>query len=143
MENNVNNEVVNNDLNLEGKKILLVDDNKLNIKVAQRLIQKYNPEVEAIESGFECLDKIKNGNKYDLILMDDMMPEMSGTETQKRLRQIYEYDFPIIVLTANAIEGAREKYLEEGFDEYISKPIIRNELERILKMFLLEKNNAI
>lgn len=74
------NEVV---LNLSNKKILIVDDNKLNLKVAERLIQKYNPQIETVESGFECLKKIEDGNIYDLIFMDDMMPEMSGTETQK------------------------------------------------------------
>ena len=126
------NEVV---LDLSNKKILIVDDNKLNLKVAERLIQKYNPQIETVESGFECLKKIEDGNIYDLIFMDDMMPEMSGTETQKKLHE-NGYARPIVVLTANAVAGARENYLKEGFDDYISKPIIKTELERILKTFM-------
>ena len=63
------------------------------------------------------------------------MPEMSGTETQKKLHE-NGYDRPIVVLTANAVAGARENYLKEGFDDYISKPIIKTELERILKTFI-------
>ena len=67
------------------------------------------------------------------------MPEMTGTETQKKLHQITGYDIPTVVLTANAVEGMRENYLKAGFDEYISKPIIKDELKRILKMFLIDK----
>ena len=76
----------------DNKRILLVDDNKLNLKIATRLLSEYNINVDAIESGFVCLDKIKDNEKYDLILLDDMMPKMSGTETLHNLRLIENFD---------------------------------------------------
>ncbi len=123
-------------LNFADKKVLIVDDNDLNIKIAIRHIEKYNIQVEACESGYECLEKINNGSIYDLILLDDMMPKMSGTETLHILRENPNFKTNVVVLTANAIEGMREKYIEEGFEDYLSKPIDRKELERVLRRFL-------
>ena len=123
------------ELDLTNKKILLVDDNKVNLKVAENVLKKYNPIVESTGSGQECLDILKN-KEYDLILMDDMMPEMTGTQTMKLLKQNPEFKMPIVVLTANAIIGAKENYLKEGFDDYLSKPIDKNELERVLKTYI-------
>ena len=118
------------------KKILVVDDNKINIKVAERLLKDYKVQVESVISGFECLDKVNEGNKYDLILLDDMMPKMSGVETLKKLKSIEGYNIPTVALTANAISGMREKYLNDGFDDYLSKPIDKNELTTIINKFL-------
>ena len=126
-------------LDLNNKKILIVDDNKLNLKVASKLLSKYNPIIECIESGFECIDKIKQGNYYDLILMDDMMPKMSGIETFKKLKEIEGYDIPTIALTANALTGSKEKYIDLGFDGYLAKPIDNNELYRILVKFITKR----
>ena len=117
------------------KRVLLVDDNNLNIKVATRFLNKYNINPDSCISGKECIEKINSGNDYDLILMDDMMPEMSGTETCNKLKA-NGIKIPIIVLTANAVKGQREEYLTKGFDEYLSKPINQKELSRILKLFL-------
>ena len=124
------------DLDLTNKKILLVDDNKLNLKVAENVLKIYNPTIESVNSGKECLDIIAK-NSYDLILMDDMMPEMSGTETMKILKGKESFTTPIVVLTANAIEGAREQYLKEGFNDYLAKPIDKNELIRVLNTFVV------
>ena len=121
-----------NEINLENKKILIVDDNKLNLKVASKFLSKYNPIIDTSESGFECIDKIKNGNNYDLILMDDMMPKMSGVETLKELKKIEKFNIPVVALTANAVSGMKEKYLNEGFNDYLSKPIDKEELRRVL-----------
>ena len=130
------------ELDLTGKRILLVDDNKINIKVAENVLKKYNPTIESTDSGKVCLD-VLNDKTYDLILMDDMMPEMTGTETMKLLRQNPEFKIPIVVLTANAIVGAKENYLKEGFDDYLAKPIDRNELERVLKTYInISENNT-
>ncbi len=118
------------------KKVLIVDDNALNLKVASKLLEKYNLNIDTVESGEECLDRVKS-IKYDLILMDDMMPKMSGTETFHELKKDSNFDTPVIALTANALVGEREKYLKEGFSEYLAKPINREELERCLKHFLL------
>ena len=120
----------------KNKKILLVDDNVINLKIATRLLEKYGFEISSVLSGKECLDLIENKNKYDLIFLDDMMPEMSGTETLKILRKKENFNIPVVALTANAISGMREKYLNDGFDEYLAKPIIRDELEIIMKKLL-------
>lgn len=121
------------------KRILVIDDNKLNIKIASRLLSEYSVVVDEAESGFVCLDKINNGEKYDLILMDDMMPKMSGTETLHKLQQIYNFNIPVVVLTANAIDGMKENYIKEGFDDYLAKPIDKAELSRVLNKYLSGK----
>lgn len=117
-------------------KVLIVDDNKINLKVAARLLESYNLDLDMVTSGKECINKVLEGNKYELILLDDMMPKMSGTETLANLKKIIGFNIPTVALTANAISGMREKYLASGFDEYLSKPIDKFELENILKMYL-------
>lgn len=119
----------------KNKRILVVDDNKLNIKVATRLLKNYNIVPDTVLSGIECIEKLKT-NTYDLILMDDMMPNMSGTETLQELKKDKYFNTKVVVLTANAIQGMKEKYLSSGFTDYLAKPIDREELERILKMYL-------
>ncbi len=126
-------------MNIKGKKVLIVDDNLINLKVAARLLSTYKLETEEVASGFECLQKIELGQKYDLILMDDMMPKMSGVETFKKLQKMEGFNIPVIALTANAIAGMKENYLKEGFNDYISKPIDKKELERVLKKYLNTK----
>ena len=121
------------------KKILVVDDNNLNIKVAVRLLDTYKIKPDTCTSGLECLEKIKD-TTYDLILLDDMMPKMSGTETLNKIKKEYkDFKTKVVVLTANAISGMKEKYIEEGFDDYLAKPIDRLELERVLKKYLKKK----
>lgn len=127
---------INTNIDFSNKKVLIVDDNKINIKVAERLLKDYNLNIESVFSGFECLDKINSGNTYDLILLDDMMPKKSGVETLKELKKIEGFNIPCIALTANAISGMREKYLSAGFDDYLSKPIDKNELSNILNKYL-------
>ncbi len=131
----VTNYVNNNNIDLSNRTILIVDDNKLNLKVGAKIIKSiYNPNIEFAESGYECIDKIKAGNKYDLILMDDMMPKMSGVETLKELNNIAFFNTPVVALTANAIAGMREKYIEAGFKEYIAKPIEKEELKKVINL---------
>lgn len=139
---NIPNPVVNQSstkLVLEGKKVLIVDDNELNLKIAERMLNSYNITIEKCNSGFECLELIKQGKTYDLILMDDMMPKMSGTETLHILQENPSFNIKVVALTANAIEGMKDKYIENGFNDYISKPIDRNELERVLRRFLTKE----
>ena len=135
---NINSEnvIVVDNLDLSGKKILVVDDNKLNIKVASKILSKYNLNIDSAESGMECLEKIKNGSSYDIIFMDDMMPRMNGGETLLRLKQIEGFKTPVIALTANAINGMKEKYLNQGFNDYLSKPIEKDELHQVLCKYL-------
>jgi len=124
------------DLQFEDKRILVVDDNKINLKVAAKLLKSYGVKVDEVESGFECLRKIEQGEHYDLILLDDMMPKMTGVETFKKLKKIPGFKTPVVVQTANAIAGMREEYLKNGFDDYIPKPIERKELNKIIVKFL-------
>ncbi len=124
---------------LTGKKILVVDDNKLNLKVASKLLEKYHPTISTSDSGFEAIERINNGETYDLILMDDMMPKMSGTETLQKLKQISNFHIPVVALTANAIAGMREKYIQLGFNDYLSKPIEKQELNKVLQNLVVEK----
>ena len=123
-------------INANGARILLVDDNDLNIKVASTLLRKYNFNIDSVNSGFACIDKIEKGEKYDIIFLDDMMPKMSGRETIQKLKSIEGYNIPTIALTANAISGMKEEYLSCGFDDYLSKPIEKLELERVIKTYL-------
>ena len=132
---------IDNNLDLSNKKILVVDDNKLNLKVAAKILSIYKPIVEVLDSGEECIQKIKDGNKYDLILMDDMMPHMRGTEVLNNLKNIEGFNTPVIALTANAITGMREKYLKDGFNDYLSKPIEKLELYKVLNKYLNNKEN--
>ena len=124
-------------IEVKNKTVLVVDDNKINLKVAERLLQTYGVIVECVESGFICIDNLKSGKKYDLILMDDMMPKMSGVETLQKIKvEIPEFDIPVIALTANALTGMREKYLADGFNDYLAKPINKDELNRVINEYL-------
>ena len=87
-------------------------------------------------SGNECIQKIESRNQYDLVFLDDTMPNMSGVETLNRLRKLDYYNSPTIALTANALAGMREYYLSSGFDDYLAKPIEKNELNKILNKYL-------
>ena len=119
------------------KLVLVVDDNKINLKVAERLLETYGIKTECVESGFICIDNLKSGKKYDLILMDDMMPRMSGVETLKKIKsEIKDFNIPVIALTANALTGMKEKYISDGFDDYLAKPINKDQLNRVINEYL-------
>ena len=122
------------------KKILIVDDNKLNIKVARKALQDFNFEIDECYDGQECLGKVVNGNEYDLILMDIMMPNMSGETAIAKLKEKPNFNIPIIALTADAVAGAREKYLSEGFIDYIAKPFKKEQIKE--KLDLVFNNNS-
>ncbi len=128
-------------INANGARLLIVDDNELNIKVAATLLKKYNFTIDSCTSGGLCLEKINNGETYDMILLDDMMPKLSGKETLRRLKENKNFQTPVIALTANAITGMKEEYLSAGFDDYLAKPIEKHELERVIRTFLNKQNN--
>ena len=117
------------------KRILIVDDDKLNIKVATRLLKPYNVQIETLLSGKEAIELLKKETNFDLILLDQMMPEMSGTETLHKLQE-ENIKIPTVMLTADAMVGKKELYLKAGFDDYLSKPINIEELNKILKKYL-------
>lgn len=120
----------------KSKRVLIVDDNPLNIKVAQRALEALNyTNLDTCDSGFKCLEKIKNGSSYDIILMDIMMPGMSGTQTLENLKNISSFKTPVVVLTADALIGANQKYLSQGFSAYLAKPYTKEQLKNILNKY--------
>lgn len=123
-------------LDVSGARALIVDDNELNIKVASTLLKKYNFTIESASSGQECINMLLKDDNYDIIFLDDMMPRMSGRDVIKKLRKAEDFNVPTIALTANAIEGMKEEYLECGFDDYLAKPIEKTELERVIRTYL-------
>ena len=125
-----------NKLDLTGTKILIVDDNNLNLKVAVNFIKPYNADITTCVSGSECISLINSGKVYDLIFMDYMMPKMSGAETLRELKKNPDFKQRVVVLTANTLDGFRERYIEDGFEDYLGKPILKDELERILRKYL-------
>ena len=142
-----NTQVMNIVANLEespvkGKRVLIVDDNILNIKVAKKALMGMGLNIVTCTSGQEAISKIIAKEEYDVILMDIMMPELSGEETLKKMQEITKFTTPVIAVTADAVAGAAEKYLNEGFIDYIAKPFNKNELqEKIIKV--LTKNNKV
>lgn len=126
-------------IKFNGSKVLVVDDNELNLKVIDKILKKFEIHTVLVDSGFESIKLIKANNKFDLILMDDMMPNMRGPEVLKVLKQIDGFNTPVIALTANALAGMRENYIKEGFNDYLSKPLEKEELTKILKTYLNNK----
>ena len=118
--------------NYGSKRVLIVDDNKLNIKVARRALNDFNFELDECYDGLECLEKVKVGNEYDLILMDIMMPNMGGEATMAKLKEIPNFNIPVIALTADAVSGAEEKYKSLGFSDYIAKPFSKEQIKEKL-----------
>ncbi len=121
---------------------LVVDDSKLNLKVAEKILSEYGLNITSVLSGEECIEMIKSGITYDLIFMDIMMPNKNGVETLKELKEIKNFKVPVVALTADAMEGQKEEYLKEGFIDYLSKPIERTELETFLKKELKGKGSS-
>ena len=119
-------------LNYSGKTILIVDDNPLNIKVLRKAIKAYNFVVDEGSNGQEAINKIKSGNKYDIIMMDILMPIMGGAEAIANLKQIAGFNTPVVALTADAMTGAKEKYMGMGFNDYLAKPFSRDMIAKKL-----------
>ena len=118
--------------------ILMVDDNELNRRVFVGLLKATKMQIEEAASGKECLEKVQ-AKKYDIIFLDHMMPELDGVETFHIMQKMKDYpskQAPVVILTANAIVGAKEKYLEEGFDAFLEKPIDYKKLEALVRELL-------
>ena len=119
-------------------KILVVDDTLMNLKVFIGLLKKHGMQIDTAMSGKECLARMKK-TAYHIVFMDHLMPEMDGVETLRQIREMKDNrskDAVIIVLTANAVSGAKEMFLKEGFDDYLSKPIIASKLEKMIQKYL-------
>jgi CheY-like chemotaxis protein len=118
--------------------VLVVDDVESNLYVTEGMLRPYGLKVEVVSSGFEAIEKIKSGKVYDIVFMDHMMPKMDGIEAKKILRAM-GYKHSIVALTANAMIGRAEMFLQNGFDGYISKPIDSREMNVLLNDFIRDK----
>lgn len=117
---------------------LVVDDNYTNLNVASSILKKYGASVLTAVSGADCLRVLKE-NEVDMVLLDYMMPEMNGIDTLENIRKIPGSKYtslPVIALTANVVSGAREMFLEAGFDDFLAKPIVIDKLEKVIKKYL-------
>jgi PAS domain S-box-containing protein len=121
-------------------RILVVDDVETNLYVARGLMSPYGLSIDAVLSGFEAVDKIKKGASYDIIFMDHMMPRMDGIEATKLIHSL-GYTKPIVALTANALAGQSEFFLNNGFDDFISKPIDIRQLNNVLNKLIRDKQS--
>ena len=127
----------NKELELGDKLILVVDDVPLNLKVVEVLLKPFGANVELVNNGKDALEMMKQ-KKYDLILLDHMMPGMNGVETLKQAREISDYykDAAIIAMTGNASVTARDEYLCMGFTDYLEKPILQDKMKEILRAYI-------
>lgn len=123
-------------------KILIVDDNKVNLEVAKGLVGQYLPDIKAVTSGDEALNVFFSEHDFDLIFMDHMMPKMDGIECVSHLRKLDvagAADVPVVALTANAVKDAKKFFLSSGMDDYLPKPIKLDELADIMNRWIPEK----
>ena len=125
-------------LDYTGMRLLVVDDNMLNIKVLKKAIKALNFEVDECYNGKEALEKIEINNNYDIVLMDILMPVMSGDEAIKSLKGMSNFNTPVVALTADAMTGAKEKYQAMGFNDYLAKPFTRDVIAKKLSSILTE-----
>lgn len=124
------------------KRILVVDDVKVNLKVIEGLLKKTQIQIETADGGAKCIEKAYN-KKYDVILLDHMMPEIDGEDALKEIRKegCINRNTPVIVLTAYVMAGARERYIKKGFDDYLSKPVSGEDLEDMLIKYIKKEKN--
>ena len=137
--NNLNREAMNRNMFIApDAKILIVDDNAINLRVESCLMKNYKFTIDTALSGMEALEKLESKD-YDMVFMDHMMPEMDGVDTLHRIRDkagIYYANIPVIALTANAVAGAKEMLIAEGFQDFLSKPVEIASMHRILDKYL-------
>ena len=136
-------DVVSNDagdgdvLDFSNRKIMIVDDDELDIKVTKRYLKKYGVDVIGITNSIECVNRLKGYEEFDMLLVDHMMPVMNGVEILNVVKSLEGYKIPVMIcLTANVIDGAREYYKNLGFDDYLAKPIDKKDFDKIIKRYL-------
>ncbi len=123
-------------IDFSGKSILLVDDNSINLKIGKRILESFNMTVTDCQSGQDCINLIRQGKKYDVIFLDMMMPNLTGLDTFAILSKTEGFNTPVMIITADESFGAEEKYLNEGFADYVPKPFNKEVMYRKLnKLF--------
>ena len=128
----------NSSLTLHNTRVLVVDDNEINLIIAENVLLTYGAEVDTAISGAEAIEMVK-ANEYDVVFMDHMMPEMDGVDTTKVIRSLPEEKYarlPIVALTANVVGDVRDMFLENGMNDFLSKPLEMQEIERVLREVL-------
>ena len=133
----INEDANKNFIDCSQYKALVIDDDELNLKVTERILSEYKFQIETLSDAKECINNIKRDVHYDIIFLDHVMPGIDGIELVhaiKGFKGLY-YVPPVVALTANAISGVRQYYLREGFDEYLSKPIDVNELDKVINKY--------
>jgi CheY-like chemotaxis protein len=126
--------------NMSYGKVLVVDDMPSNLDVMKLLLKSYQIKVDTAGNGLEAIEIIKAGNLYDIVLMDHMMPKMDGVEATRKIREM-GYTQPIVALTANAVIGQSETFIENGFDAFMSKPVDVRQLNFMLKEFVKNRHS--
>ena len=126
-------------LDLTGKTVLVVDDAEINIKLASRYLEQYNFTVVTATNGSECVDLVRNG-KFDIIFLDKLMPGMDGNATLRALNALGIPLPPVVVLTANVFDGSRESFVADGYSDYLNKPIIFRELNKIINKYFAKED---
>ena len=126
-------------LNCTGKKVLIVDDGEVNVRIASKYLSQFNFTISSASSGKECLELIKT-NQYDIIFLDHMMPDMDGVATIRAMLATGLKLPPIVALTANSYTGLKEEYLAQGFSDYLQKPIDFKQLNKIINNFFKENS---
>ncbi len=132
----IDEEEPNKKLDCASYRILIVEDNPLDLEVTKRLFSQYKFNIDSCSNGKDCIFKYKKGEHYDMILLDHIMPEMSGIEVMQVIRKLKDYEVPpLVALTANTFKGSKDMYLSEGFDEYLPKPIDLIELDALVNKY--------
>lgn len=129
------------DFSAAGAKILIVDDNLMNLSVAEGLLEPFQMQIDTAQSGAKAISMLEQSTDYNMIFMDHMMPEMDGIETAKRIRSLdgdYYKKVPIVAFSANAVSGVRDMFMENGMDDFLSKPIESKQMESILRKWLFK-----
>ena len=130
-----------NPFDASGQKVLVVDDNQVNLKVAEHFLEQYKLDLSFCTSGKECLDRVHQGEQYDLILLDIMMPRMKGTDVIKELVTIPGFNTPVVALTADVMSDLGSNYREYGFAAVVSKPIVEEDLFNVLRQYLKDNTD--
>lgn len=127
---------------VEGAKVLVVDDIKVNLKVASGMLRRFGIVADEVESGFDAIGKIEQGEKYNIIFMDHLMPDMDGIETTRQLRQMEgcaNEDLCVVALSANAVNGMEQQFLANGMNDFLAKPMNNDRLAEVLLKWLPEE----
>ena len=123
-------------VDLTGIRALIVDDDELNIRITKKLLEKYNISVDSCDLGQSCINKMKSGEHYDIILLDDILSDISGVEVVQTIKMLTDYYIPpVVAYTANVMNGMSDKYKAAGFDEYLPKPLDVHQLDLIIKKY--------